>query len=159
MPSLRVADVYAVKQDGDVLAGASAYADVGLCPDRASLPDIHACSILEQVVNTLHRGSGNLVAPEYVYNSRRMASCQRRARSRNVHLVEHHGLTGRLHSAVHLLYPGAYAVGLGIGKSGNTKRADKHLSAQARKERIALVAETRELKAFTLVENCFVHKI
>ena len=56
VPRLRIGDVDSVQQDGDLVVGASADADVGLHAHCAPLAHIHAQGIFKQVVDGLRRG-------------------------------------------------------------------------------------------------------
>ena len=59
VPRLRVGDVDPVQQDGDLVIGAAADADVRLHAHRAALAHIHAQGVLEEVVDGLGRGRGD----------------------------------------------------------------------------------------------------
>ena len=69
---LRIADVDAVKQDGDLLLGSSPDSNVSLRANGPSLADIYSCRILEQIVNTLYWRRLNVLAAQYSYHSRRL---------------------------------------------------------------------------------------
>ena len=75
---LRVADVYAIEEDCDLLEVSAADTDVGLRSNRTTLPHIHAGDVFQQIVNTLHWRTLNFLAVQYSYHSRRLTSGQRR---------------------------------------------------------------------------------
>ena len=76
VPRLRVADVDAVEQDGDLLLRAASDAHVRLGSDGSTLADIHACGVLQKVVNTLYWRRLNIVTRQYSYHSRCLTKCQ-----------------------------------------------------------------------------------
>ena len=159
VPRLRVADVNAVEQYGDVLARTSPDAYVRLCPYGTALADVHAHGILQQVIHTLRRRGGNLVASKHSYNPRHAASCQRCPRGRHVHFAQHDGAHRVCRPRAVKVCAHAHAVCLGVSQGGNAQRPYKHLAAKAREQGVTLAAEMLELEALALVENCFVHKI
>ena len=140
-----------------MLARSATYADVGLRSYRSALADIHPYGIFKQVINTLRRRGGNLVAAKHSYNSRHPASRQRRARGCNVHFVERHNACRVGNACLCDVRAHAYSVSLGVGQRGNAQRPDNHFTAKTREKCISLTAEVLELEALALVENCFVH--
>ena len=77
MTGLWVADVYAVEQYRYMLACAAPDAYVCLRSYCSALADIHSCGVFQQVVYTLCRRGGNLLASQHSYNSRCAAGGQR----------------------------------------------------------------------------------
>ena len=141
---LRVADVYAVEKDGNVLARAPADADVGLRTHRSALAYVHAYGVFEQVVDTLCWRGGNVLAAQHSYNSRRPAGSQRRARGGDVHFVEKDGARGVGHAQSVEVSAHTDTVGLGVSQRSHAERPYKHLAAETREKGVPAAAEMLE---------------
>ena len=89
MAGLGVADVDAVEQDDDLLLCAASYRDVGLCTNGASLADIHADGVFQQIVNTLYGSLLNVSTVQYSDHSRSLTLGQGRPGAGDAHFVEH----------------------------------------------------------------------
>ena len=113
MACLRVADVDAVEQDGDLLLCSSPDANVGLRSNRSTLTDIDSCCIFEQIVNTLYRRRLNVLAAQYSDHSRRLPQGKRSTRPGDFHVVERHLIMRLVFFGK--LCPDADAVGFGVG--------------------------------------------
>ena len=157
VPRLRVADVDAVEQHGNLLAASSADTDVGEGSHRAFLSDVGSCHEFQHVVNTLYRCRLNLVAAQYSDHSRLLTLGQRRSRSPHFHHLQlscggHHCGVG-----TGLVGVGADTGSLGVGQCGNTQGTHKHFAAEHTEERVALVAEPFELEGLAPDHEWFVH--
>ena len=87
VPRLRISDVDAIQEDGDLVAGAAADADVGLHPHRAPLTHIHAQGVFEQVVDRLGRGRCDRHAVQERDDPGAAVQGHGNARGRNGHAV------------------------------------------------------------------------
>ena len=141
---LRVADVDAVEQDSDLLAVAASDAHVSLRSNRSTLPDIHACGIFQQIVNTLHWRRLYIGSFQYSYHSRSLGACQRCLRTANGHLVERHLAVGLGGNGVccHLSY--ADASGTGVLQRGNAEHTHQYLTSKTSKQRVAFASKMLE---------------
>jgi len=85
---LRVAEVDAIEQDGDLLLGAASDADVGLCTNGTALADIDAYGEFQQIVNTLYGSLLNVGTFQYSDHFRSLTLGQGRSRPGDTHFVE-----------------------------------------------------------------------
>ena len=87
---LRVGDVDAVEEDGDLVVGAAADADVGLHAHRAPLAHIDAEGVFEQVVDRLRRRRGDRHAVQQRHDPRAAVERHRHPARRHPHAVQRH---------------------------------------------------------------------
>ena len=73
MTGLRIRNADAVQQDGDLLAGAAAQADVRLDPLGTTLPDVYAHGELEQVIDIGCRDRGDGQAVQHGHDAHALA--------------------------------------------------------------------------------------
>ena len=157
MSCLRVTDVNAVQQDGDLFVVAAAHTHIGLCTDGTALSHIHAHSQFQQIVYTLYCRRLNIVARQYRYHSHLLTLRQRRSRSHHTHPFEHHLSVCADRVCRYQLHVRADAVGGSMRQRSHTQYTDNDLTSQTREQRVALVGEVRKLQNTALVENWFVH--
>ena len=74
---LRITDVDAVQQDGNLLTAAASDANVRLGTKGTALTDVNAYGIFQQVVNTLYWRRLNILATQYSDHSRCLPKCKR----------------------------------------------------------------------------------
>ena len=162
MPRLWVADVDAVQQDCDLLAGAAPYADVGLCSNWSALTDIDACCILQQIVNTLYWRRLNFLAAQYSDHSRCLPQCKRCARSRDLYVLQGRFLVGLGGVSDGIANHSGSFVGGGDGSGFYrcyAQYTDGNHASQTGKECIALPRKLAEAECLALVEIWFVHTV
>ena len=85
---LRVADVDAVEQDGDLVESAAADADVGLHAHRAALAHVHPYGVFEQVIDALDRGRADQQGVQHRHHPGGLVQAQRDARPADGDLVQ-----------------------------------------------------------------------
>ena len=79
MPRLRVADIDAIEQDGNLFAATAPDTDIRLRTDRAALAHVDAAGHLQQVVNTLYWRRLNVFARQYSDHSHCLPNGKRSA--------------------------------------------------------------------------------
>ena len=154
MPGLRVTDVDAVEQDRDLLVGSASHTDVGLRSNGASLADINAYGVLQQIVNTLYRRRLNVPAVQYSYHSRSPACAKRCARPGDFYVIEQYSfLSCQARGRVgHTLY-GACFRSRCVVECRHAECSDNDLTSHTSEKCIPLVRELRELLGSALVEK------
>ena len=90
MTRLWITDVDAIEQDDDLFARTASDRDVGLGTNRASLTDIDAYGVLQQIVNTLYGSLRNIGTIQYSDHSRSLTSRQGRPGASHTDLLELH---------------------------------------------------------------------
>ena len=136
---LRVADVHAVEQYGDLVKGASPDGDVRLYAHGAPLADVDAGGILQEVVHTLYRRVLDGLAVQYSHNPCHFRLGQRHPASdhfNSVHLV-------------YILYAGEFRLRgnhavVGERQRGDSQHADGHFLVQGVEHGVGLVHEMGE---------------
>ena len=88
MTRLWITDVDAIEQDDDLFAGTTSDGDVCLGTNRASLTDIDADGVFQQIVNTLYGSLRNIGTVQYSDHSRSLTSRQGRPGASDTDLLK-----------------------------------------------------------------------
>ena len=120
---LRVVDVHAVEQDGNLVKGAPADGEVCLYAHRATLAHVDACGILQEVVYTLHGRAFNRGAVQYSHHSRRFLVGQRHPGAGHFDALHHHFAVGQV-----VFRLCRHRLRVGKRQGGDGQRADDHFA-------------------------------